>query len=55
MEPVLDAIGGLVCEGRGVNRDLNILVGAVGLSALGDWLAVVPLSIERPAAIEVPA
>jgi MFS family permease len=29
-----------------VNRDLNILVGAVGLSALGDWLALVPLSLE---------
>ena len=29
-----------------MNRDLNILVGAVGLSALGDWLALVPLSIE---------
>lgn len=26
--------------------DLNILVGAVGLSALGDWLALVPLSLE---------
>lgn len=26
-------------------RDLNILVGAVGLSALGDWLALVPLSL----------
>ena len=25
--------------------DLNILVGAVGLSALGDWLALVPLTI----------
>jgi MFS family permease len=31
---------------RGGNTDLNILVGAVGLSALGDWLALVPLSIE---------
>jgi MFS family permease len=29
-----------------VDRDLNILVGAVGLSALGDWLALVPLSLE---------
>ena len=28
------------------SRDLNILVGAVGLSALGDWLALVPLSLE---------
>lgn len=27
-------------------RDLNVLVGAVGLSALGDWLALVPLSLE---------
>ena len=25
--------------------DLNILVGAVGLSALGDWLALVPLTL----------
>jgi MFS family permease len=25
---------------------LNVLVGAVGLSALGDWLALVPLSLE---------
>ncbi len=25
-----------------MSRDLNILVGAVGLSALGDWLALVP-------------
>lgn len=31
---------------RGGNTDLNILVGAVGLSALGDWLALVPLSLE---------
>jgi MFS family permease len=29
-----------------LHRDLNILVGAVGLSALGDWLALVPLSLE---------
>ena len=29
-----------------MNRDLNLLVGAVGLSALGDWLALVPLSLE---------
>ncbi len=28
------------------DTDLNILVGAVGLSALGDWLALVPLSLE---------
>jgi MFS family permease len=28
------------------DRDLSILVGAVGLSALGDWLALVPLSLE---------
>jgi MFS family permease len=28
-----------------VNRDLDILVGAVGLSALGDWLALVPLAL----------
>jgi len=28
------------------DRDLNLLVGAVGLSALGDWLALVPLSLE---------
>ena len=27
------------------SRDLNLLVGAVGLSALGDWLALVPLSL----------
>ena len=27
------------------DRDLNILVGAVGLSALGDWLALVPLAL----------
>lgn len=27
------------------NSDLNILVGAVGLSALGDWLALVPLTL----------
>jgi MFS family permease len=26
-------------------RDLNLLVGAVGLSALGDWLALVPLAL----------
>ena len=30
---------------RGGNTDLNILVGAVGLSALGDWLALVPLTL----------
>jgi len=29
-----------------VGRDLNLLVGAVGLSALGDWLALVPLALE---------
>ena len=29
-----------------MNRDLDVLVGAVGLSALGDWLALVPLSLE---------
>jgi MFS family permease len=29
-----------------LNRDLNVLVGAVGLSALGDWLALVPLALE---------
>lgn len=29
-----------------MNRDLSILVGAVGLSALGDWLALVPLALE---------
>ena len=29
-----------------MNRDLNILVGAVGLSALGDWLALVPLALQ---------
>ena len=28
------------------NSDLSVLVGAVGLSALGDWLALVPLSLE---------
>ena len=28
-----------------VSRDLNVLVGAVGLSALGDWLALVPLAL----------
>jgi len=28
-----------------VRRDLDILVGAVGLSALGDWLALVPLAL----------
>jgi len=27
------------------DADLNILVGAVGLSALGDWLALVPLTL----------
>jgi MFS family permease len=27
------------------DADLNILVGAVGLSALGDWIALVPLTI----------
>lgn len=27
-------------------RDLDLLVGAVGLSAMGDWLALVPLSLE---------
>jgi MFS family permease len=31
---------------RRAGSDLGILVGAVGLSALGDWLALVPLSIE---------
>ncbi len=29
-----------------MDRDLNILVGAVGISALGDWLALIPLSLE---------
>ena len=29
-----------------LSRDLNILVGAVGLSALGDWLALVPLALQ---------
>jgi MFS family permease len=28
-----------------VSRDLRVLVGAVGLSALGDWLALVPLAL----------
>jgi MFS family permease len=28
-----------------LNRDLDILVAAVGLSALGDWLALVPLTL----------
>jgi len=28
-----------------VNRHLNVLVGAVGLSALGDWLALLPLAL----------
>jgi len=28
-----------------VKRDLDVLVGAVGLSALGDWLALVPLAL----------
>ena len=28
-----------------MRRDLDILVGAVGLSALGDWLALVPLAL----------
>lgn len=27
------------------NRDLQLLVGAVGVSALGDWLALVPLAL----------
>lgn len=27
------------------DRDLNLLVGAVGLSALGDWIALVPLAL----------
>jgi MFS family permease len=30
---------------RAGSADLNILVGAVGLSALGDWLALVPLTL----------
>jgi len=30
---------------KSLNRDLDILVGAIGLSALGDWLALVPLSL----------
>jgi MFS family permease len=30
---------------RGENTDLNILVAAVGLSALGDWIALVPLTL----------
>ncbi|HLG09150.1 MAG TPA: MFS transporter [Gaiellaceae bacterium] len=29
-----------------MSRDLTILVGAVGLSALGDWLALVPLALQ---------
>ena len=29
----------------GRERDLNLLVGAVGASALGDWLALVPLTL----------
>ena len=29
-----------------MSRDLNLLVGAVGLSALGDWLALIPLALE---------
>jgi MFS family permease len=32
-------------EGGAQRRDLRLLVGAVGLSALGDWLALIPLSI----------
>lgn len=28
-----------------MNRDLGVLVGAVGLSALGDWLALIPLAL----------
>lgn len=28
-----------------MNRDLSVLVGAVGLSALGDWLALIPLAL----------
>ena len=28
-----------------MSRDLRVLVGAVGLSALGDWLALVPLAL----------
>ena len=39
--------------GRGaLSRDLNILVGAVGLSALGDWLAIVPLALQLEEATE---
>ena len=40
--------------GRGarLSRDLNILVGAVGLSALGDWLALVPLALQLEEATE---
>lgn len=34
-----------MARGVGVNRHLNVLVGAVGLSALGDWLALVPLAL----------
>jgi MFS family permease len=30
---------------RGGDRDLSLLVGSVGLSALGDWLALVPLTL----------
>ena len=26
-------------------RDLRLLTGAIGLSALGDWLAIVPLAL----------
>lgn len=32
--------------GRRLNRDLSLIVGAVGLSALGDWLALVPLALQ---------
>jgi len=35
-----------------MDRDLNILVGAVGLSALGDWLALVPLTLHLQEATE---
>src|SRR5262249_58577418 len=34
-----------VLVGLRLNRDLDILVVAVGLSALGDWLALVPLAL----------
>jgi len=41
-----------VGRGARLSRDLNILVGAVGLSALGDWLALVPLALQLEEATE---